>query len=113
MCIRDRPTPEPIAKDQFIGTYHVFRPQRPGREGFIRISADQSLALDSDRTYYRWEINGDELDAYWMYQPDDPSGDYHFSLSRDPVSGRIEVVDSYYTRTYLIGYITAITSLKC
>ncbi len=92
-----QPTPEPIAKDQFIGTYHVFRPQRPGREGFIRISADQSLALDSDRTYYRWEINGDELDAYWMYQPDDPSGDYHFSLSQDPVSGRIEVVDSYYT----------------
>ena len=92
-----QPTPEPIAKDQFIGTYHVFRPQRPGREGFIRISADQSLALDSDRTVYRWEINGNELDAYWMYQPDDPSGDYHFSLSQDPVSGRIEAVDSYYT----------------
>ena len=92
-----QPTPEPIAKDQFIGTYHVFRPQRPGRESFIRISADQSLALDSDLTYYRWEINGGELDAYWMYEPDDPSGDYHFSLSQDPVSGRIEVVDSYYT----------------
>ena len=33
------PMPEPIAKDQFVGTYHVFRPQRPGRESFIRISA--------------------------------------------------------------------------
>ena len=92
-----QPTPEPIAKDQFIGTYHVLRPQRSGRESIIRISADQSLAFDSNTTYYRWELNGDKLDAYYMYQPDDPSGDYSFSLTQDPLSGRVEVVDSYYT----------------
>ena len=89
--------PEPVARDHFIGTYHVFRPQRNGRETVIRIGADQSLALESNTTYYRWERNGDKLEAYYMYQPDDPSGDYRFSLSQDPVSGRIEVVDSYYT----------------
>ena len=65
-----------IATNQFIGTYHVLRPQRSGRESIIRISADQSLAFDSNTTYYRWELNGDKLDAYYMYQPDDPSGDY-------------------------------------
>jgi hypothetical protein len=92
-----QPKPEPVSKDQFIGTYHVFRPQRSGRESIIRISADQSLAFDSNTTYYRWELNGDKLDAYYMYQPDDPGGDYRFSLSQDPLSGRIEVVDSYYT----------------
>ena len=91
------PPPAPSAEDQFVGTYHIFRPQRPGREDFIRIGDDQSLAFGSNTTYYRWELNDGNLDVYYMYQPDDPAGDFRFTLSQDADSGRIEVVDSYYT----------------
>ena len=42
------PTPEPIAKISLLAHITSLGHQRPGRESFIRISADQSLALDSD-----------------------------------------------------------------
>ena len=35
-----------------------------------------------------------------MYQPDDPAGDFRFTLSQDADSGRIEVVDSYSSSTF-------------
>ena len=92
--------PTPADTNQFVGTYHIFRNQRPGREDFVRIGADQSLAFGSNTTYYRWELKGENLDAYDMYQPDDPSGDYRFTLSLDNESGRIEVVDSYSSSTF-------------
>ena len=91
------PPPAPSAEDQFVGTYHIFRPQRPGREDFIRIGDDQSLAFGYNTTYYKWELNDGNLDVYYMYQPDDPAGDFRFTLSQDADSGRIEVVDSYNT----------------
>lgn len=94
------PPPAPSAEDQFVGTYHIFRPQRPGREDFIRIGDDQSLAFGSNTTYYRWELNDGNLDVYYMYQPDDPAGDFRFTLSQDADSGRIEVVDSYSSSTF-------------
>jgi hypothetical protein len=92
--------PEPSAENQFVGTYHIFRPQRPGREDFIRIGDDQSLAFGSNTTYYRWELNNGNLDVYYMYQPDDPAGDYRFTLSQDQRSGRIEVIDAYSSSTF-------------
>jgi hypothetical protein len=55
------------------------------------------LSFGSNTTYYRWELNDGNLDVYYMYQPDDPAGDFRFTLSQDADSGRIEVVDSYYT----------------
>ena len=45
-------------------------------------------------------MKGGNLDAYHMNQPDDPSGDYRFTLSLDNESGRIEVVDSYSSSTF-------------
>ena len=45
-------------------------------------------------------MKGGNLDAYYMNQPDDPSGDYRFTLSLDNESGRIEVVDSYSSSTF-------------
>ncbi len=95
-----KPKPPPADTNQFVGTYHIFRNQRPGREDFIRIGADQSLAFGSNTTFYRWEMKGGNLDAYYMNQPDDPSGDYRFTLSLDNESGRIEVVDSYSSSTF-------------
>ncbi|MDC6472296.1 zinc-dependent metalloprotease family protein [Luminiphilus sp.] len=95
-----QPVPEPSAENQFVGTYHIFRPKRPGREDFIRIGDDQSLAFGSNTTYYRWELNNGNLDVYYMYQPDDPAGDYSFTLSQDQRSGRIEVTDSSSSSTY-------------
>ena len=94
------PLPTVTTKGQFVGTYHIFRPQRPGREDFIRIGADQSLAFGSSYTYYRWELNEGNLDAYYMNQPDDPAGDYRFTLSQDTSTGRIEVVDAYSSSTF-------------
>jgi hypothetical protein len=95
-----QPAPEPSAENQFVGTYHIFRSQRPGREDFIRIGDDQSLAFGSNTTYYRWELNNGNLDVYYMYQPDDPAGDYRFTLSQDQRSGRIEVIDAYSSSTF-------------
>jgi hypothetical protein len=86
--------PEPSNENKFVGTYHIFRNRMAGREDVIRIGADQSLAFGSNTTYYRWEHNGDNLDAYYMYQPDEPSGDYSFTLSQDSATGRIDVIDA-------------------
>lgn len=95
-----QPAPEPSSKDPFVGTYHIFRPQAPGREDIIRIGEDQSLAFDSNSSWYRWERNGANLDVFYMYKSDDPGGDYRFSISQDPSSGRIEITDSYYTSVF-------------
>ena len=78
----------------------MYRPQRPGREDFIRIGSDQSLALGSMTTSYKWELNDGNLDVYYNYRPDDPAGDYRITLSQDPESGRIEVIDSYSSSTF-------------
>ena len=90
----DQPIPEASTENKFVGTYHIFRPQRPGREDFIRIGDDQSLAFGSNTTYYRWELNDGNLDVYYMYQPDDPAGDYRVTLRQDRSTGRIEVKDA-------------------
>ena len=89
------PPPVPPTEDQFVGTYHVIRTQMPGREEVMRIGADQSMTIGSNTTYYRWELNEGNLDVYYMYQPDDPDGDYRGTLSQDRETGRIEVVKAY------------------
>jgi hypothetical protein len=94
------PPPVSPIQDQFFGTYHLFRTQMPGREDVMRIGADQSLTIGSNTTYYRWELNEGNLDVYYMYQPDDPNGDYRVTLSQDRETGKIEVIKAYSTSSW-------------
>ena len=89
--------PEPTVESQFIGTYHVYRNQRLGREDVLRIGANNSVSFGSNFGRYRWQVEGNSLDIYYMFSldPEDPAtGDYRFTLTLGESEGGVEIIES-------------------
>ncbi len=87
--------PSPVLENEFAGTYHLTRDNRPGDESLLRIGDGSSLTLGRN-SGYRWEAREEFLDVYYMLYDDseDPNvGDYVWSLSRDPSTGDVQPFD--------------------
>lgn len=88
---------------RFIGTYHVYRPDRPGREDVLRIADGASLTLGSPDSDYRWEIEEENLKFYYMFasEPEDPvTGDYRGTLTLTEDTSRVDMIDAFSSSSY-------------
>lgn len=99
------PTPPTVSSPEkrFIGTYHVYRPDRPGREDVLRIADGASLTLGSFASSYRWEIEDENLEFYYMFasEPEDPvTGDYRGTLTLTEDTSRVDMIDAFSSNSY-------------
>lgn len=105
--------PEPSIESKFLGTYHIYRTFYPGRENVLRIGENSSLSLGSNTGWYRWELQGEDLDVYYMFDADaedEAVGEYSFTLALGEEEGAVEVIERNSTLNAFYGERVSVSS---